>query len=127
MVILEEISTDCDSSAMGLLFLRGDGGNNACIRDDAVGGNILFVDEENGVGALYSSGHALCKSSNFIAHGMEPCMACGRKWCNELFVVLLAASGWIKDIVEELELIMCGSAGGSCMGWSTEWYTAIWF
>ena len=55
-IVGDEISTSCYSSLIGIVFFGPVGTYSASIGDSATGGNLVLVDEENGVGAFDIAG-----------------------------------------------------------------------
>ena len=51
-IVGDEIFTSCYSSLIGIVFFRLVGTYSASIGDRATVGNLVFVDEEDGVGAF---------------------------------------------------------------------------
>ena len=55
-VVGEEVSTSCYSSSIGIVFFRVVGAYGASIGDSSTVGNLVFVDEEDGVGTFDIAG-----------------------------------------------------------------------
>ena len=51
-VVGDEVSASCYSSLIGIVFFRAVGAYSASIGDRGTVGNLVFVDEEYGVGAF---------------------------------------------------------------------------
>ena len=55
-VVGDEISASCYLSLIGIIFFRLVGAHSASIGDSATSGDLMSVDEENGVRAFYIAG-----------------------------------------------------------------------
>ena len=51
-VVGDDISASCYLSLIGMIFFRLVGAHGASMGDSATSGNLVFVDEEDGVGAF---------------------------------------------------------------------------
>ena len=58
--IFDEVATDCDSGSFGIFLLRTDGAHNSREGDCSALGDLVLVDEEDGVGSFDSVANALC-------------------------------------------------------------------
>ena len=71
-IVFDEVATDCDPCSLGFLLLWSDCADNAREGDGPAFGDLVFVDEEDGVGALDSTTNALCWVSKFIGCRSKP-------------------------------------------------------
>ena len=55
-VVGDEVPTSCYSSSIGMVFFRLVGAHSASIGDSAIMRNLVFADEEDGVGAFDIAG-----------------------------------------------------------------------
>ena len=55
-VVSEEVSTSCYSGLIGIVFFRSIGAYGVSIGDSATVGNLVFLDEEDCVGAFDIAG-----------------------------------------------------------------------
>ena len=51
-VVGDEIASSCDSSAIGIIFFRSVGAYSSSVGDCSTVGDLLLVDEEDGIGAF---------------------------------------------------------------------------
>jgi len=62
-VVMDEIATDGDSGAIWFIFFWANGANNSGVCDRTAFGNLVFVDEEDGIGSCDAVAHALSESA----------------------------------------------------------------
>ena len=72
---------------------------------DAIRWDLVFVDEEYGVGAFDVVANALGKSPEFVGRRCEPCVARDRV-CDELLVFHGVPSGWMQYGVDGRENVV---------------------
>ncbi len=72
--VVEEIASQGDSCAVGVLLLRAIVDTDTCVGDVAfvIVWNVFVADENNGVGAFAGSRHALSKTPEFFCVGFAP-------------------------------------------------------
>ena len=59
-IVFDEVATDSDSCSFGVFFLWSDCAYDSREGDCPAFGDLVFVDEEDGVGSFDSVAHALC-------------------------------------------------------------------
>jgi hypothetical protein len=85
---------------MRFFFLGADGADNATVRDFAVSGHLVALDEEDGVGSLgNASTNAIGESTKFVCKRLGPhfCGVAGDLAGDEVTVFVALASDLVDD------------------------------
>ena len=100
-VICDEVPARSDSCTLFFFLFRSHGADGAYISDGATLGDLVFVDEENGIGAFDSVTYALDETAQFICTRVGP----------NFFVV------WIGDMILVFHLFTCRVMGDGMTMW----------
>ena len=85
---------------MRFFFLEADGADNATVREFAVSGHLVALDEEDGVGSLgNASTDAIGESTKFVCKRLGPyfCGVAGDLAGDDVAVFVAVAGGLVVD------------------------------